>query len=409
MSDGDLLIVKPTTLQKLWLGSFIGTSANFAVYLHLASAVFRETGSALAASLVFAAQWTLPVLLILRIEQASRAIGPRRLMSGTALVFAALTMLAALAAPAVVPVIALCAAFGALESLVKSGRLVALKRYCEPPALRTAVSSLASAMYLGSAAGGALFALAPGDGGLAVVVAAAGAHLVAAAILATLPAAAAREASERGALSPGDFTAALRSSTSESRVFDALFGLVLVCGVFQGFHNVARTALPLVHLEVGGAAVGALQAVAACAIIAGVATYRFLLAAGDRLGPASAGLGYACAALLVAPMLTRDVGLSFTAYFAFIFVFELLFMHYQTRLVVAAQARDISVVSAFQYAVINLAMLTTAVAGGALVDAIGLLPTSLLFAVGFCLLFKAREAVRRRLARAAGSAGDPSP
>ncbi|MCG6122426.1 MAG: hypothetical protein MEP57_06935 [Microvirga sp.] len=400
-----------TTLRKLWIGSFLGTTANFALYLLLASEIFRQTGSALLASLVFAAQWALPVLLVLRIEQAGRMIEPRRLMVGAALTFAGLTAVAAVAAPGVAPVIALCAIFGALESLVKSGRLVALKRYYEPPALQTSVSSLASAMYLGSAAGGALFALAPSENGVAVVAAAAvGAHLVAAAALATLPAPSVAVAEgERGALSARAFAEALRASASDPRVFEALFRLVLVCGVFQGFHNIARTALPLVHLDAGGAAVGVLQVVAAAAIIAGVVTYRFAFAASDRLTGVAGVLGYVCAALLVAPALTRDAALSFSLYFAFIFTFELLFIHHQTRLVVAAKASAISVVSAFQYAVINLAMLTTAVGGGVLVDTIGLVATAAVFALGFAALSACREAIRRGVARGSGAIGPGRP
>lgn len=398
-----------SVFQKLWLGAFLGTTANFALYLMLAAEVYRATGSALLSSLMFAAQWILPILLVLRIEQAGRILAPRALMLSASLAFVVLTALAAACAPATAPLIGLCMLFGALDALVKSGRLIALKRYFDAERQRTAVSALASAMYVGSSLGGALFALVPEQN--AVIVVAGGgiaAHLLAALVFARLPAPAAAPSVEGAAAhSVRAFAGALRQAASEPRVFEALFCLILVCGAFQGFHNIARTALPLGHLDAGSAEVGILQVISGGAIIAGVVLYRWLFAARDGLAGVAGQLGYLCAGLLLATTLMGGVAASFAVYFAFILAFEFLFMHYQTRLVVAVEVGKITVVSAFQYAILNLAMLVTILAGGTLTDTLGLTATAAVFAVGFCVLFLTRGAVTRAAARAA--AGDPAP
>jgi predicted MFS family arabinose efflux permease len=389
-----------TAFHKLWLGSLLATTANFTVYLLLASRILESTGSALLASLVFASQWVLPVLLVLRIEQAGRMLEPRRLMLGTALGFAALTAAVAIVMPTIATVLAVCAVFGSLEALVKNGRLVALKRFYRAEALQKSVSSLASAMYIGGALGGALFAIVPEEQSVAIVLGGAvAAHLATAALLATLPSAAAEvtPAAERGAYSVRAYAEALRIAAADARVFEALFCLVLVCGIFQGFHNVARTALPLLHLAAGEGAVGILQVVTGVAIIVGVLIYRAVFANTDGFGYIAGAVGYTGAALLIATTLPRSLETSFALYFAFILVFELLFVHFQTRLVVSVRSSDISLVSSFKYAIVNLAMLITAVAGGALVDAIGLMATAFVFSALFCVFYLAREAIRRSI------------
>ncbi|WP_430246558.1 MFS transporter (plasmid) [Neorhizobium sp. DAR64861/K0K2] len=384
-------------IVKLWLSTFLVTISNFYVYLSFSSEIYRSTGSSAHASYVFAAQWIFPITCFLIIENITRTYKPKIILYLSAVVSLIVYIIVVYIGFYYWFVIMSAILFGALESLMRGGRQVALKMFYSEEDLKRHVSSLASASYVGASAGGALFAAVSHFDTVQVAVPVICIAYISAALLALrLPEAA---PSETKALIQGpsfrSFFYTLRGSALEPNLFYSLYSVLLVCGVLQGYHNVARAALPLSHLGGNESALGYLQFVAGSAIIGGVWFFKALspeLRSSDAF--VRINLFVSCTAMVTSNFFA-EISISYAIYAIYIFSFELLFIRFQTDLIVSAKASSFTVISAFQQFVVNLCMLLSVIVGGFAVDNIGLLATSLLFSAALLIFLAAKGWVQK--------------
>jgi predicted MFS family arabinose efflux permease len=176
------------------------------------------------------------------------------------------------------------------------------------------------------------------------------------------------------------FVAALRESPELTRRFIAF--LILI-GVFQGFFNVSRVALPAQVLGLSSGYVGLLQIVNSSAALVGALTFYTL---GRRKKVVDATLASTISALaMIACSTVHQVVISYSAYFLFIFFFELAFFKFQSDIVSACAREHIAVVVTMQYAGVSMAMMLAIFLGGISVSRLGLPATALLFCAVFFL------------------------
>ena len=253
-----------------WLAMLLSTAGTFLLLLVLTAEFFRLTGSNLKASMVFSAQWVLPLFLAPVIGSLTRLFPIKRTLVFSEVLGAATSIgICILAAnmskwnstgDQLIPytILAILVIRGFFESLTKAGRIVALKEYVPSEMLASASSVFNTSFYFGIAIGAlAGAALIEHASLLEVAIADAASFLIAAALYMTLP--------EHPATNPRGPLWVKRPFKSG---FDSLkayglvapfFSLLLAVAVFQGWHNIARVALPMDVMRLGKAGVTWLQ------------------------------------------------------------------------------------------------------------------------------------------------------
>lgn len=357
----------------LWIALLASSAGAFLFVIVLAARVFAETGSSLKASSVFAAQWLLPLAL----QSVNGAICTRyriRSVLVVAELLSAVIVIACALALEVgfVPMLAVVMVRGFLEAMTKAARIVALKQYVLPRYLRKASSLFGTSMYLSSGVGAVI-------GGvvaeqltfLGVAVVAAMFSLVASLIYLGLA---------RAAVAPPKQAAgggALATFRQHPALFRTSLQLFVICGVFQGFHNVARTALPMKHLGLGITGATHLQLVSAIAIVLGALfVFRFMSDSKRTFLHHPSTLIGVTAIAMPLPYLVHSPIVAFTLYFAFIFAFEVAYTRVQNEVVVTTPTAAMGHVAAFNQGVNNAVMAVVILAASAAIDSVAVVVVS---------------------------------
>lgn len=362
----------------MWCAMLASTAGTFLLLLALSLTLFTGSGSGFLASAVFGVQWLLPLLAAPLIGWLGSRFRPRGVLAAADVAGAALSLAVGFAyGSGLLAVFALLALRGLAEAVTKSVRVVALKRHMRPADLERAASLFNTSQYLGGAVGGLLGAVLVER--LTLVQIAAVDALTfgfAAACYLLLPAGLRRPDAGGPPPTARVWRIAGRALSGRPALLANFHYLLLVTAVFQGFHNVARTPLPVGQLGLGAGGLMLLQVLSSTAIVAGALFVAlFMQGRGGRVSPALLVAGTAAA--MVGAVTLRDPLASLALYTVFIFGFEVAFTKVQKDVIVDCPDEAIAHVSALANALQMASMMGVVFLGGGLMDRIGLAATAL--------------------------------
>jgi len=366
----------------LWLAMLVSATGTFMLLLVVSAHVLREHGSGLGAASVFAFQWILPVMLASLVRRLAERPDLRRVVAcseaGGAVASIAIGLL--LMSGWVVPVMLCFLVRGLFEAVTKTSRMMFVKLMFQGKALAAASSTFNLSYYVGGVLGGLLGALLVMHVSLMTVcLIDAATFIFSAACYLLLPSV---QAPPRAAGGPrrGAIADTLALLRRDRALWTSVGYLVAATGVFQGFHNAARTLLPIRNLALGDAAVMQLQMVSGAAIVAGAVLVPLL---GRRMQARAVPFGvHALASLLLwACGQVGSLPLLFLAYFGFIFMFEVAFTAAQASLIQACRTEDMATLSAGSNALGTGLLIVCSLGSGWLSDHLPMPTVALLVAV----------------------------
>ncbi|EKG31540.1 MFS transporter [Pseudomonas avellanae] len=365
-----LTLAKDRRFVLLWLATLVSSTGTFILLLSVSAYIIRVHNSGLGATSVFAFQWILPVALASLIRFTCEKVGLRKGVITSDIVNGLLSLLiGVLLANGLMLLVLVCFLLrGFVEAITKTSRVVFIKKLFEGRQLELASSTFNLSYYLGGVLGGVIGGLLVGTFSLLAVSAISAATFAFSALCYTgLPHITATRQStskRRGVLMSN-----LAIVIKEPQLFAAFGYLCIATGVFQGFHNAARTILPIKVLELPDSAVMQLQIVSALGIILGALAVSLLpiLVRWKNFGLLANTLTAIC--LLLTTLVHNNTQL-LIAYFLFIFLFEVSFTAAQSRLIQLSSSDDIVTITAGTNAFGSGLLIICALLAGGLADII---------------------------------------
>jgi hypothetical protein len=367
--------------------------------LALSITVYDRTHSNLAAGMVTATQWVVPLLLAPMLATLSIRYPPRTLI--VAAEFASIPLVVALGvlAPTLpVPAAAMLVARAFLDSVSKTATPIALRRTVADHAVARAVATIEAARLYGAVLGALAASLVLGRLTLTEILLCNAACLVVSAVLyaaARLPATVAhRPAGPRRGLT------ALRSgvtTVARDPLLRRAFLLVASTTVPQALHNVGRTALPVEHLHLGSAGVGLLAVVTTVALGVGAFLGSMAPSGAARSPDATWGLLLVPPVLLCLASVVPDATVSFAGYGIYVVLFEVGYVWFTATAVARCPEESIEEVAALRTTVLPGVLFVSLCGFGLLVDLTGMLGGG----IGYLLLAVVAGLSQSRLHRRA--------
>jgi predicted MFS family arabinose efflux permease len=375
------------SLQIIWSAVLISTVGNFLLMLSLSVYVWRITGSNFLASAVFAVQWGAIIFSAPLVSRLLQRMPAARLAAGSEWLGGVVSLAIGLSYQHLWLIFVLLALRGLVESLSKAARVVALKGSVPAPLLGRAASLFGTGTFIGIAVGSLLGAVLVEKVSLGWVALIDSLTFVVSGSLYFLlwlrhrAMESAAPASNGSALRPA--FDALREQPQLRRQF---VWVILTTALLQGFHNVARTLLPINLLGLGEEGVMLLQAIASASFFFGALVVALLMQGENQSWRNQPWLiALLSIVLMQFSLLTPVVWLSLTGYALYLFVFEIAFTFCQKNMIVQCPQTAMAAVSSSALSVSTLGMVLAIVAGGALSDRVGLVATGWVF----CALFTA--------------------
>ena len=375
------------SLQIIWSAVLISTVGNFLLMLSLSVYVWRISGSNFLASAVFAVQWGAIIFSAPLVSRLLQRIPAAKLAAGSEWLGGVVSLAIGLSYQHLWLIFVLLALRGLVESLSKAARVVALKGSVPAPLLGRAASLFGTGTFIGIAVGSLLGAVLVEKVSLDWVAFIDSLTFVVSGSLYVLlwlrnrGMESAAPASSGNALRPA--FDALRQQPQLRRQF---VWVILTTALLQGFHNVARTLLPVNLLGLGEEGVMLLQAIASASFFFGALVVALLMQGENQSWRNQPWLiALLSIVLMQFSLLTPVVWLSLTGYALYLFVFEIAFTFCQKNMIVQCPQTAMAAVSSSALSVSTLGMVLAIVAGGALSDRVGLVATGWVF----CALFAA--------------------
>lgn len=374
----------------MWCAMLASTAGTLLLLLALALTLFTGNGSGFQASAVFGVQGLLPLVAAPLIGWIGSRFRPRGVLAAADVAGGVLSLAIGFAyGSGLLAVFILLALRGLAEATTKSVRLVALKRHMRPENLERAASLFNTSYYLGGALGGLLGAVLAERLTLPeIAVIDALTFGFAAVCYLFLPPEVHRAAAGRRPPTGRIWREARRALARRPALLGNFHYLLLVTAIFQGFHNVARTPLPVGRLGLGADGLMLLQVLSSSAIVAG-ALFVTLFMQGPRGRIHSALLVAATAAAMLGAVLLRNPVASLALYTVFIFSFEVVFTKVQKDLILDCPEEAMPHVSALANPLQMALMMAVVFLGGGLLDHIGIVATALVVtaAAGIWMLY----------------------
>lgn len=351
---------------RIWAAIFLASVSTYFLLMTLAAKVFAGTGSALWANSVVLTQWLPAVAALVPIRMAVARHPPRALLVFCEVASAVLLLLVPFSHDVLPLLMAVLLLKGSMDALSKVSRTVALKSYFSGGALETAASYYNTSALAGQAVGALMGALLLGHLGMGAMLAVCGAlHLAASALYQSLPAGDA--ASAAASRKPG-----AAQATDEARLRMAIVYFVAAICLYQGFHNIARSAYPVRQLGMPEAAIGLVQTLTNVAYIVGAfAAARLSLAAG-RYALTGTLVHLAPLLCMVPLMLITAQAPGLAIYALFAFGFEVAYCVHLRYIITAAPAARMGAIVANSNAMALGAMVCVSFVGSWVADQAGL-------------------------------------
>jgi hypothetical protein len=383
---------KPGLTATLWAINLASISASVLVYVYLAHYAYRELQSLLISEFVLFAPMVMPVVFAFQLNQVASRVDARTLFLAANIIGAAICAVLFVVLPmSSWTILAGAGIVGTLDAVQRVARIVAIKRYFSPQELKFTVPLTLTAQFIAGAIAGSIVAFFPGQitnaGAAATTITLMGIATACACLLPKSPLETTHARS--GKLGLADCLSLLRKVPA---LRDSLLAFVILGTFFQGFYSISRVALPAHHLGLGQMQVGILQIVASLSAVTGALLYYFL--SRRKVAFKLPYLYAACALAMLSSCIVPDARLSFASYFVYFFFFELAFFRLQGDIMAATQASDMPLVATVQYALVYAGMMLAIAVGALLVDQLGLLPTAIVFVLGFYVASALQLALR---------------
>lgn len=363
----------------LWATNLCSISASIFCYIYLSNYVYRIGGGILYSDAVLMAPMVIPVLLCVVLHRMSNRWPPRSLLIATNVV-GLLVCLAVFNGIEALPWLAIpgCLIIGTLDAIQRISRVVAVKQYLNNEGIKQAVPLTMTAQFIAGGLAGVTFSLfnvkATPMQALAITSAL---YAVAALAAGAMGRLAADRQPKAAAASAGSLRTLVGLLRGDAQLRFHFITFVAFITVFQGFFNVSRVALPAHELNLPERFVGILQAVNSFSALVGALAFFALVR--KKITLSSDLVSTLCAIAMVGAVAAHDVGVSYTLYFAYIFLFELVFFKYQSDLVTCCPANEMPLIATFQYAGVYLGMIVSIAIGGVITQYAGLFSAGLAF------------------------------
>ncbi|TDV02003.1 hypothetical protein [Paraburkholderia caballeronis] len=365
----------------LWIVNLSSISASVFSYVYLSYIAYQKTGSMLLSEAVLLAPMAIPVLLCLVINAAAGSRSPKGILfwfNVAGVVVAALTY--ALVDRMVMVAVAGTLVLGFVDATQRVARTVAIKRYFSTADIKYALPITLTAQFIAGAVAGIALSfyktgITPGIAATIVIAA----YCLGAAAAALLPSAQARPPARTPKGAFGTLVQVLRTSPELQRHF---FAFVILVSVYQGFFNVSRVTLPTYVLGKSQAYVGYLQIISATSAL--IAALLFALVSKRGVTPGKASMlvmNVICLGAMAGATAFKNVPVSYSLYFVYMFFWEVLFFKHQADVVATTPPEHMSLVATFQYASVYLGMIVAGFIGSWIVHGYGLLVAAGVFVI----------------------------
>lgn len=353
---------------------FLSMLCSFAIMIAVSIHLFNGFHSTLLASGIYAVQFGAPVLFVGLAGWLCQRISPvRLLMTVEVLSFIAFLTLALWIEEALAVIVVTVFLRGFAEIIIKSTRAKLVKHLFSAAILTDANTWMMTSYYLGSALGGALGAwLYDSYGVQTAILLCAPLSICAAALYRGLPSIEPEENGQQNATRV--FSACLNLLSRQPQLVRPFTVLTLSVVIFQGAHLIARSWIPMTHLQLSQSGVGVFHCVSVLGIFLGalfVTTALFKNNSHSLSNDQTFMLGFAA---LAVPFLVSSSAIVIPTYFIFMFIFEVVFMRAYNDLLTETPVQEISVVMVTFHSIAPLGMAVVAVAGGYAIDHVSALP-----------------------------------
>ncbi|WP_133650337.1 MFS transporter [Paraburkholderia flava] len=354
----------------LWLAMLSTTTGSMLLLLGLASILYVERGSSLAAGVVFISQWLLPIFLVGWLGRLGRFRQPVRVLA--CLEFFQLVMLLPVASNLLVVAFVGLVARGVLEAIARSLRSTALKLYIPASRLEKAATLFNASQYLGVAAGGVLSYAGIKNLDVHVLIGvAAGCHVLSLAMYLACPRLLSTRSIESREARVGVWRNAVREIRINPTLRQSIVQLTLYTAILQGFHTVARAALPVALLDGGVKSGLLLQAGIGPVILIALALYGYLVKRDvPRTTLAQMTLIIAGSCVTILP-LSRNMASGFITYWIFFFCFELAYTKLSNDVLLSVDRRVVADVSMVYNSIVTACLAVSVMIIGFVADRIG--------------------------------------
>jgi MFS family permease len=403
--ENKVYFTKPFLL--LWFGMLISTMGTFIFLLYLSANLFMETKSSILAGGVFAAQWLPSIFLFPLIVFICSKSRTKLLLSMTELISAVISLtIGIIYKNGYIWVLIFLFIRGFLEHTMKSSRLIALKKYFSKEELEKASSLFNTSYYLGAALGGGIgtFIIAKLD---FMVIAELDAltFIIAAIIYYYLPKLENDRAAAEKKVSHFNITKVLEITRLYPRFFEFFLYLLISAGIYDGFHSIARTVIPLNIYKTNVNGVTIYETITCISlIIASFVVYRFLCNKTAKFHPVV--LVIITSISMIFTILFPNYLLGFLTYFVFIFFYEVLYTVCMNYLVVYAPEDSFHSIAVTINSLTVGSVVIFIFLGGTFIDFWGIKPATYLLsftAVFLCLLVIVVKTIGNMLIRKFGA------
>jgi len=358
----------------LWSSMLLSTSAVFAFQIFASTHVFHYTSSGLLAGLVFSSNWILPIALAPLITAFATRFQTERMLMISELVSSSLALLAAwtfTVSPYLLVII--LPVRGLVDAVAKTNRTIMLKNVVAQERLGRATGIFNTSLLLGNGLGGMICGLLPSattpiEMGLVVFVI----QLVAVMMIWKLAMSAkCPPIRTNDAFNWKNWLRGL-SIIRDRGLWQPMVVLLSLSGIIQGFHNVARTSIPLSVLGMGQSGVSQLQVYVCIGLVVGaiLATRLPHPLRGSKSLSVWLLVSMVCAFLPLMDIVSEQGVL--VRYGVFMFIFEIAYVVAQTLLITNVAKDEIAVVSSFMGPALLASMVGGTTAFGVIIDSFGI-------------------------------------
>ncbi|OZG70438.1 hypothetical protein BTA51_26070 [Hahella sp. CCB-MM4] len=377
--------IRNRNLQSIWSAVFVSTIGNFLLMLSLSVYIWRETESNFLASAVFAVQWGAIILSAPFVSFLLQRIPAAKLAAYSEWLGVVVSVTIGLVVDQLWLVFGLLAVRGLIESVSKSARIVALKTSVPEDLLGRAASLFGTGTFVGIAVGSLLGAVLIEVLSLQWIAVIDGLTFVISGLFFyTLW----KRTNDSKTSSPSKPERAFRSAFLLLKTTPDLrqhfVWVILTTALLQGFHNIARTLLPIELLQLGEQGVMILQAMASVSFFLGALFVTFLMQSeSSRWTRLPWLIALISIAFMQASLMIPIIWASLLSYALYLFVFEVAFTFCQKNLIVQCPESAMGAITSSAQSLATLGMVVVILLGGGLSDWVGIQLTGWIF----CLIF----------------------
>lgn len=373
----------------LWNALFFTSAGTILVLLTLSLKIYQETHSAFLAGAVFGVQWILPIVGLPILSRLCHHNKPRTLLMASELPGALLTLaIGFIYDDFFIIVLVVLLLRGFFEALTKSSVATGMRLYIAEDQLEKKMAVIETGRFVGYSVGALAGSLLIPVISVRMITAIDALTFVIAGVLAFfLPAHVSAPSAGKSAVEEESKEITILNVFTRNPALKIHMILLSVIIVFQGFHNIARTVLPLHHLKIGIEGASILTFFSSIAISVGSYLASKLVAReGKQIQSPLGTIIITNAFMISAVVFSNQIVISIACYFFFLTFFEISFVISNNRLQIDCHKSEIGKIAAFKNSSLPLVMATSIFLLGFVSDHFPFLSISLFIAAGTTLL-----------------------